>query len=198
MSCEYPKQYGGCTKTGFWRPNIGKQICSKHLRYYDPHTRKFKRVARRVIKKVWSRFFDDIESGTKNFDVRLNNFQADVGDTIVFKEFDELEGKLTGRKVEKKISYILNTKPLTFEFWKKEDIELHGYKVIGLEDLYRWCPIHQCGGKLHTRNAKYGKQDIQKRGDEITWQIPEMVCDNCKSVFRCTSFEKKPLGVNTQ
>jgi len=151
---------------------------------------------RRITKRVWPRFFEDLLEGKKNFDVRLNNFDVVVGDIIVFKEWDEYKKKYTGRKVEKKVCYILPTKPVTYAFWKYEDIEAYGYKILGLENIYAsyaWCPIWQCGGSLHTRNAKYGKDTIRRIGEEVQWQIPEMVCDNCKSVFRCVTFEKKSL-----
>lgn len=45
------------------------------------------------------------------------------------------------------------------------------------------CPIWQCGGHMIQREPK--------NGDEDSWQIPELVCDNCHSVYSCTQFEGK-------
>jgi hypothetical protein len=86
---------------------------------------------RRIEKKTWPKYFEDVLSGKKNFDLRLHDFDCEVGDILVFKEYDPEKNEYTGREVEKKIGYILKTKDN--DFWKKEDIEKHGYIVMELE-----------------------------------------------------------------
>lgn len=86
---------------------------------------------RRIEKKTWPDLFQDVLDGKKNFDIRLNDFDCEVGDVLVFKEYDPEKGEYTGREVEKRIGYVLRTKDN--EFWKKEEIEKYGYIVMGLE-----------------------------------------------------------------
>ncbi len=86
---------------------------------------------RRIEKKTWPDLFQDVLDGKKNFDLRLNDFDCEVGDILVFKEYDPNTKEYTGREVEKRIGYVLRTKDN--EFWKKEEIEKYGYVVMGLE-----------------------------------------------------------------
>ena len=86
---------------------------------------------RRIEKKTWPDLFQDVLDGKKNFDLRLNDFDCEVGDILVFKEYDPNTKEYTGREVEKRIGYVLRTKDN--EFWKKEEIEKYGYIVMGLE-----------------------------------------------------------------
>jgi len=86
---------------------------------------------KRIEKKTWPKLFQDVLDGKKNFDLRLNDFDCEVGDILVFKEYDPNTKEYTGREVEKRIGYVLKTKDN--EFWKKEEIEKYGYIVMGLE-----------------------------------------------------------------
>ncbi|MCU0642195.1 MAG: DUF3850 domain-containing protein [archaeon] len=85
----------------------------------------------KITKKCDSVFFDDILSGKKKFEVRLNDFECKPGDILILVEVDE-NRKLTGRKIEKKISYVLKTKDC--KFWKKEDVDKLGFLVVSFED----------------------------------------------------------------
>ncbi len=82
-------------------------------------------------KKILPRFFDDILNGKKNFEVRIADFDCKEGDTLILEEWDAETKKYTGRKIEKKIKYLLKTKEQ--DFYKKEDIEKFGYAVIGFD-----------------------------------------------------------------
>lgn len=84
-----------------------------------------------IKKKVVKKIFQDILDGKKKFEIRLANFEINVGDTLILLE--EENGKLTGREIRKKAGYILKTKELPY--WKEEDINKYGYQVIQLEDL---------------------------------------------------------------
>ena len=86
---------------------------------------------RRIEKKTWPELFQDVLDGKKNFNLRLNDFDCEVGDILVFKEYDPNTKEYTGREVEKRIGYVLRTKDN--EFWKKEEVDKYGYIVMGLE-----------------------------------------------------------------
>jgi len=88
-----------------------------------------------VKKKAWKEMFEEVKSGKKNFDVRLDEPELKdlkEGDYIVLEEWDEKKGSYTGRSIRKKISYVLRTKNL--KFWKKEDIDKNGFFIMGLKD----------------------------------------------------------------
>lgn len=86
---------------------------------------------RRIEKKTWPEYFQDILEGKKNFDLRLNDFDCEVGDILIFKEYDPEKKEYTGREVEKEIGYVLKTKGN--DFWNKEDVDKYGYIVMGLK-----------------------------------------------------------------
>ena len=84
-----------------------------------------------IHKKTWPELFEKILTGEKKFDLRIADFKVRVGDTLVLEEWDNITQKYTGRKIEKKVGYILKTKDL--EFWSKEDINKYGYQIIQFE-----------------------------------------------------------------
>jgi len=84
-----------------------------------------------IKKKIWPEFFDKIESGEKKFDVRLADFECNKGDILVLEEWNPKTKQYTGRKIEKKITYVVKTKD--FKFWSEEEIERYGYMIMSLE-----------------------------------------------------------------
>ncbi|MBI1863989.1 DUF3850 domain-containing protein [Candidatus Woesebacteria bacterium] len=86
---------------------------------------------RKIEKKTWPTMFEKILSGTKNFDMRIADFECEPGDTLILKEYDPGTQKYTGREISKKITFVLKTKDQ--KFWKKEDIEKYGFLVMGLK-----------------------------------------------------------------
>ncbi|BDR73357.1 hypothetical protein K144316041_23680 [Clostridium tetani] len=71
--------------------------------------------------KIWPEYFKAVKNGTKTFELRKNDRDFKVGDILVLKEWkpglidstglEEIvieEQGYTGRKIEKKISFILN------------------------------------------------------------------------------------------
>ncbi len=85
----------------------------------------------KIEKKTWPAQFEALLSGTKKFDCRLADFAPAEGDTVIFEEWDPEKKAYTGRKLEKKITYILNTKEA--EFWTEEEKEKKGFLVMSLE-----------------------------------------------------------------
>ena len=84
-----------------------------------------------IRKKTWIPYFQEILDGKKTFDARLANFNCKIGDVLILEEYDPKLKKYTGRKVEKKISFILNTK--TQKFWSQSDIKKYGLLIISFK-----------------------------------------------------------------
>jgi len=79
--------------------------------------------------KTWEAYFQSIKSGDKNFELRRNDRDFKVGDTLLLKEYDR-NGKIyTGRKVRCRINYILKDAEAE-EFGLKE-----GYCIMGLDRI---------------------------------------------------------------
>jgi ribosomal protein S17 len=85
----------------------------------------------KIEKKVWPKYFQKILVGVKKFEVRLNDFECNIGDVLVLREWDPEKKEYTGREIEKDVSYVARTKGL--EFWSKEDIDKHGFQIIGFK-----------------------------------------------------------------
>lgn len=76
--------------------------------------------------KVW---FEKVLSGKKKYEVRLADFEVNEGDTLILNE--TINGKPTGRKIEKKVLMVGKTKDMNY--WKQEDIDKYGFQIIGLD-----------------------------------------------------------------
>lgn len=84
-----------------------------------------------VKKKIWPEFFEKVLKGEKNFDLRLGDFNINEGDVLVLEEWDPKTKEYTGRKIEKKVKYLMRTKNL--DFWSKEEIDEFGLVVISFD-----------------------------------------------------------------
>lgn len=82
-------------------------------------------------KKVLRPFFEALLSGKKSYELRLNNFEINEGDTLVLLEQDET-GTLTGRQLEKIVTYVRNV-DLNNSHWPVEEILQKGLKIISLK-----------------------------------------------------------------
>jgi len=85
----------------------------------------------RIRKKTWKEAFEKMLSGEKTFDARLANFNCQIGDILVLEEYDPELKKYTGRKIEKKITFILNTK--NQKFWTQSDINKQGLVIMAFK-----------------------------------------------------------------
>lgn len=84
-----------------------------------------------VKKKIWPENFEEVASGRKNFEVRLNDFDISEGDTLVLEEWDPNTKSYTGRSIEKKVTYV---KELTVDsFGQGKEILERGFQVISIE-----------------------------------------------------------------
>ena len=86
---------------------------------------------RRIEKKTWPYLFDKVLSGEKQFDLRIAEFECEIGDTLVLREWDPEKKEYTGRELEKEITFLVKTKDL--KFWSQEDINELGFLVMSLK-----------------------------------------------------------------
>lgn len=75
--------------------------------------------------KIWTPFFKDVKSGIKPFEVRKNDRDYEVGDTLILEEFDQNTEKYLGGWVPKLVTYKLDDKRFVKE----------GYVILGLKDI---------------------------------------------------------------
>ena len=59
-----------------------------------------------IPKKVWPEYFEAVLSGQKKYELRLNDFEIKVGDILILAEWDPLTKSYTGRKINKKVTYV--------------------------------------------------------------------------------------------
>lgn len=85
--------------------------------------------SREIHKKVYREWFEKILSGEKTFELRLNDWRCETGDTLVLDEIDE-NREFTGRVLRKKVGTIVRTKNI--DYFTKEDIDKYGYQIISL------------------------------------------------------------------
>lgn len=76
--------------------------------------------------KTWVEFWPAIESGAKTFEVRFNDRNFQVGDTLVLECFDpETQTRPPVKPIVKRVTYILD----------KFSGLAPGYVVMGLQDV---------------------------------------------------------------
>lgn len=82
-------------------------------------------------KKITTEYFEAVLSGKKKSELRLNDFNIAEGDTLILEEHDS-ERNLTGRTLEKKVTYVRRFKPNEL-YWPIEEINDKGLQIISLE-----------------------------------------------------------------
>lgn len=83
-----------------------------------------------VIKKIWPEYFKLVKNGKKKFELRLADFNIKEGDILVLEEWNPKTEKYTGRKIRRKVKYILKFK--LDDFGQKREIDKKGLYVIQL------------------------------------------------------------------
>lgn len=85
-----------------------------------------------IEKKIWSEYFDAVACGNKNFELRLADWDIEIGDTLILKDWDHKNNKYTGREITRKVTYLIKTKGAEdWGMWSKEDIDKYGFQIIG-------------------------------------------------------------------
>lgn len=85
-----------------------------------------------IEKKILNEYFEKVLSGEKKFEIRLADWECNIGDTLVLREWDKESKSYTGRSLTKEISNIVKTKDLNL--FKPEEVEEYGYQVLSLRD----------------------------------------------------------------
>ena len=85
-----------------------------------------------IRKKIWPEYFDAVVSGKKRYELRLNDFEVKEGDTLVLEEWDPKKKEYTGRRIEKKVTYVGRFK-IDRLFWPEDEIKEKGIQIIFLE-----------------------------------------------------------------
>ncbi|UZW13221.1 DUF3850 domain-containing protein [Clostridium pasteurianum] len=75
--------------------------------------------------KIWPSFFKDVKSGEKQFQVRKNDRNFQIGDTLILEEYDPSKGIYTGAWIPESIIYILDDKRFTKE----------GFVILGIQEI---------------------------------------------------------------
>lgn len=115
--------------------------------------------------KILPKYFEDVMTGKKNFEIRKNDRDFKVGDYLLLKEWER--GKYTGRQIKKRVQYIYFGNGA---FGLSEE-----YCVLALEEQQtgEWIPV------------KYRPMTTEER-IEITEYYGIEYCDTVnENVFDC-------------
>ena len=85
-----------------------------------------------IRKKILPEYFEAVASGKKKFELRLNEFDIKEGDTLLLEEWDADKMEYTGRKIERKVTYVRDFK-IDKLWWPVKDIMEKGLLVISME-----------------------------------------------------------------
>ena len=86
----------------------------------------------KIRKKIWPEYFKDIKSGKKTYELRLTDWECKRGDVLILEEWNPKTKKYSGRKVEKKVTYVKKFK-IDKLFWPKKEIEKYGLQIISIK-----------------------------------------------------------------
>jgi len=81
-----------------------------------------------IKKKIWPEWFKLVKSGEKKFELRLADFRVKEGDALILEEWNPKTKKYTGRKIRKKVKYLLKFK--LDDFGQEKEIKKKGLYVI--------------------------------------------------------------------
>lgn len=87
---------------------------------------------RRIEKKTWPKYFQLMEDGDKNVDLRLADFEVSVGDEIRFSEYDPVIQQYSGRAIIRRVTHV--NKVRLDIFHTREEIEEYGHWIIEVEE----------------------------------------------------------------
>lgn len=107
------RAYGYCPKCGAGNDTLGYAhlpTCQRQTTEHDL--------------KVWPEFWPALESGEKTFEIRYNDREFRVGDTLLFREWSMVTG-YSGRELRKRVTYLLAAPP-----WLADN-----YVCMGLQDV---------------------------------------------------------------
>lgn len=85
-----------------------------------------------IEKKILAKYFEEIASGQKTYELRLADWECNPGDTLILIETDNETKETTGRTMRKKVGFVGKTKELAF--WSQEEVDKYGFQIISLLD----------------------------------------------------------------
>ncbi|MEK7514666.1 MAG: DUF3850 domain-containing protein [Patescibacteria group bacterium] len=85
-----------------------------------------------IRKKIWPEYFNEVLSGKKKYELRLNDFDVSEGDTLLLEEWNPQTKKYTGRTIEKKATNVGKFK-IDKLFWPEKDVKEKGLQIISIE-----------------------------------------------------------------
>jgi hypothetical protein len=87
-----------------------------------------------ISKKTWPDYFEKIKSGEKTFELRLADWECNIGDTLLLKEWDPIIKEYTGREISKIVTFVAKTKDAkNWGMWSPEEIDQYGFQIISLK-----------------------------------------------------------------
>lgn len=90
-------------------------------------------MAKIVEKKIWPEFYELVESGKQKYQLRLNDFEIEEGDTLVLREWDPKTKEYTGRELRKDVTHVYTfTHDDLTRFHQKEEILEKGLHIISI------------------------------------------------------------------
>lgn len=72
--------------------------------------------------KIYPKYFEDVLSRKKKFEIREDDRRFCIGDVLILKEWDNI--KYSGREIKAKVSYLIDDKFVGIQ---------PGYVVMGIE-----------------------------------------------------------------
>lgn len=84
-----------------------------------------------IKKKMWPAEFEAVLAGKKRIDIRVADFEAKEGDTLILEEWNPKIKEYTGRRVEKKIGSLVKFR--VDDYGQQKEIENKGLYAIQLE-----------------------------------------------------------------
>ncbi len=85
---------------------------------------------REIKKKTWPELFEKVETGDKNVDYRLADFEVDKGDVLILEEYNPGAKQYTGRSVKKIIKNVSKIHPLKYS--NADDLDKYGAYLLEL------------------------------------------------------------------
>jgi ASC-1-like (ASCH) protein len=85
-----------------------------------------------IKKKIPPEYFELVNSGKKNFEARVADFEVKEGDTIILEEWNPETKQYTGRTIEREVGYVLNFNLNTFG--QEELIKEKGLVIFSLKE----------------------------------------------------------------
>lgn len=110
--------------------------------------------------KIAPAYFDAVADGSKPFEVRFNDRNYKVGDTLLLREYVEEQGHYTGRTLDRLVTYVLDNKNFC-----KEDLVILGLRpnTVDVDRAFQRLEVAQRDAAW--RESERRKQYIQEAID---------------------------------